>query len=131
MGVLGARLAPNQVYGARTDASRCHAVTSAKSSIAGSACPSAHGREQAFAILREVADSGLTVMVVAYDPALTARADRRLHIVDGKIERCLGAADGRARFASRSERTLTANQSPAEFQLTGSAGWLRLTFNRM
>ena len=103
MGVLGARLAPDQVYGARTDASRCHAVTGAKSSIAGSACPSAHGREQAFAILREVADSGLTVMVIAHDPALTARADRRLHIVDGKIERRLGAADGRAQFASRAD----------------------------
>jgi lipoprotein-releasing system ATP-binding protein len=38
-----------------------------------------------FAILREIADSGRTVVVVTHDPALAARADRRLHIVDGKI----------------------------------------------
>ena len=33
----------------------------------------------------EIADSGRTVVVVTHDPALAARADRRLHIVDGKI----------------------------------------------
>jgi lipoprotein-releasing system ATP-binding protein len=38
-----------------------------------------------FAILREIADQGRTVVVVTHDPALAARADRRLHIVDGKI----------------------------------------------
>jgi hypothetical protein len=42
-------------------------------------------------------------------------------------ERRLGAADGRARFASPSPRTLTANQSPADFQLTRSAGRLKST----
>ncbi len=41
--------------------------------------------EQVFSILREIADSGRTVVVVTHDPALAARADRRLHIVDGKI----------------------------------------------
>ncbi len=41
--------------------------------------------EQVFGILREIADSGRTVVVVTHDPALAARADRRLHIVDGKI----------------------------------------------
>jgi len=41
--------------------------------------------EQVFAILREIADQGRTVVVVTHDPALAARADRRLHIVDGKI----------------------------------------------
>ena len=41
--------------------------------------------EQVFGILREIADSGRTVVVVTHDPALAARADRRLHIVDGRI----------------------------------------------
>ena len=41
--------------------------------------------EQVFAILRDIADRGQTVMVVTHDPALAARADRRIHIVDGKI----------------------------------------------
>jgi lipoprotein-releasing system ATP-binding protein len=38
-----------------------------------------------FGILREIADQGRTVVVVTHDPALAARADRRVHIVDGKI----------------------------------------------
>jgi spermidine/putrescine transport system ATP-binding protein len=41
--------------------------------------------EQVFTILRDIADSGRTVVVVTHDPALAARADRRIHIVDGKI----------------------------------------------
>jgi lipoprotein-releasing system ATP-binding protein len=41
--------------------------------------------EQVFSILREIADRGQTVVVVTHDPALAARADRRIHIVDGKI----------------------------------------------
>jgi lipoprotein-releasing system ATP-binding protein len=41
--------------------------------------------EQVFSILRDIADSGRTVVVVTHDPALAARADRRVHIVDGKI----------------------------------------------
>lgn len=41
--------------------------------------------EQVFSILREIADSGRTVVVVTHDPALAARADRRIHIVDGKV----------------------------------------------
>jgi lipoprotein-releasing system ATP-binding protein len=41
--------------------------------------------EQVFSILRDIADSGQTVIVVTHDPALAARADRRIHIVDGKI----------------------------------------------
>ena len=49
--------------------------------------------EQVFGILREIADSGRTVVVVTHDPALAARADRRLHIVDGRIhEASSGAA---------------------------------------
>ena len=43
--------------------------------------------EQVFSILREIADQGRTVVVVTHDPALAARADRRVHIVDGKIHR--------------------------------------------
>jgi len=38
-----------------------------------------------FSILRDIADKGQTVIVVTHDPALAARADRRIHIVDGKI----------------------------------------------
>ena len=41
--------------------------------------------EQVFSILRDIADSGQTVIVVTHDPALAARADRRIHIVDGKV----------------------------------------------
>jgi len=42
--------------------------------------------EQVFGILRNIADDGRTVVVVTHDPALAARADRRVHIVDGKID---------------------------------------------
>ena len=41
--------------------------------------------EQVFSILRDIADNGRTVVVVTHDPQLAARADRRVHIVDGKI----------------------------------------------
>lgn len=41
--------------------------------------------EQVFAILRDIADGGRTVIVVTHDSALAARADRRVHIVDGRI----------------------------------------------
>jgi lipoprotein-releasing system ATP-binding protein len=41
--------------------------------------------EQVFGILRDIADQGRTVVVVTHDPALAARADRRVHIVDGKV----------------------------------------------
>jgi lipoprotein-releasing system ATP-binding protein len=41
--------------------------------------------EQVFGILRDIADGGQTVVVVTHDAALAARADRRIHIVDGKI----------------------------------------------
>src|SRR6202165_4545411 len=41
--------------------------------------------EQVFGILRDIADNGQTVVVVTHDAALAARADRRIHIVDGRI----------------------------------------------
>src|SRR5258705_905394 len=41
--------------------------------------------EQVFGILRDIADNGQTVVVVTHDAALAARADRRIHIVHGKI----------------------------------------------
>lgn len=41
--------------------------------------------EQVFSILRDVADRGTTVVCVTHDMALAARADRRVHVVDGKI----------------------------------------------
>lgn len=40
---------------------------------------------QVFAILRDVANSGRTVIVVTHDVSLAARADRRVNVVDGKI----------------------------------------------
>ena len=40
---------------------------------------------QVFSILREVANSGQTVVVVTHDVALAAKADRRVNVVDGKI----------------------------------------------
>ena len=46
--------------------------------------------EQVFSILRDIADQGQTVIVVTHDPALAARADRRIHIVDGKIAEVMG-----------------------------------------
>ena len=41
--------------------------------------------DQVFAILRDVANSGRTVIVVTHDVSLAARADRRISVVDGKI----------------------------------------------
>ena len=41
--------------------------------------------QQVFGILRGIADSGQTVVVVTHDAALAAKADRRINIVDGKI----------------------------------------------
>jgi lipoprotein-releasing system ATP-binding protein len=54
--------------------------------------------EQVFSILRDIADSGRTVVVVTHDPALAARADRRVHIVDGKIHETIQGG-GRAQAA--------------------------------
>ncbi len=51
--------------------------------------------EQVFSILREIADKGQTVVVVTHDPALAARADRRVHIVDGKIAERTGRGEGK------------------------------------
>jgi lipoprotein-releasing system ATP-binding protein len=50
--------------------------------------------EQVFSILRDIADKGQTVIVVTHDPALAARADRRIHIVDGKIAEITGLVGG-------------------------------------
>ena len=50
--------------------------------------------EQVFSILRDIADNGQTVIVVTHDPALAARADRRIHIVDGKVAEITGRGEG-------------------------------------
>ena len=63
--------------------------------------------EQVFSILREIADQGRTVVVVTHDPALAARADRRVHIVDGKIHET---------FAGRGKAELEAT-APTESQV--------------
>ena len=52
--------------------------------------------QQVFKILRDIADQGQTVVVVTHDPALAARADRRIHIVDGKIAESTGQGGGEA-----------------------------------
>src|SRR3954453_6843776 len=52
--------------------------------------------EQVFSILRDIADNGQTVVVVTHDPALAARADRRIHIVDGKIAEVTAQGGGEA-----------------------------------
>ena len=57
-----------------------------------------HRREQVFSILRDIADQGQTVVVVTHDPALAARADRRIHIVDGKIAEITGQGGGELRL---------------------------------
>jgi lipoprotein-releasing system ATP-binding protein len=49
--------------------------------------------EQVFSILRDIADNGQTVIVVTHDPALAARADRRIHIVDGKVAEIMGRSE--------------------------------------
>ena len=49
--------------------------------------------EQVFSLLREIADNGRTVVVVTHDPMLAARADRRIHIVDGKIADAIVLSD--------------------------------------
>jgi len=49
--------------------------------------------EQVFSLLREIADNGRTVVVVTHDPMLAARADRRIHIVDGKIAEAIVLSD--------------------------------------
>ena len=41
-----------------------------------------------------LADQGQTVIVVTHDPALAARADRRIHIVDGKVAEIMGRSEG-------------------------------------
>ena len=51
--------------------------------------------QQVFSILRDIADRGQTVVVVTHDPALAARADRRIHIVDGKIAEVTGRDEGK------------------------------------
>ena len=65
--------------------------------------------EQVFSILRDIADNGQTVVVVTHDAALAARADRRIHIVDGKIHETsfgidrkpeVAAATGASRLAT-------------------------------
>jgi lipoprotein-releasing system ATP-binding protein len=65
--------------------------------------------EQVFGILRDIADSGRTVVVVTHDPALAARADRRVHIVDGKIHET--TAGGHAAAAPVASADATAASS--------------------
>jgi lipoprotein-releasing system ATP-binding protein len=57
--------------------------------------------EQVFGILRDIADNGQTVVVVTHDPILAARADRRIHIVDGKISETTLGGDARSEVATQ------------------------------
>jgi lipoprotein-releasing system ATP-binding protein len=56
--------------------------------------------EQVFGILRDIADNGQTVVVVTHDAALAARADRRIHIVDGKIHETSFGVDSKPEIAA-------------------------------
>ena len=56
--------------------------------------------EQVFGILRDIADGGQTVVVVTHDAALAARADRRIHIVDGKIHETTFGGDRKGEIAA-------------------------------
>ena len=56
--------------------------------------------EQVFGILRDIADGGQTVVVVTHDAALAARADRRIHIVDGKIHETTFGGDRKPEIAA-------------------------------
>jgi lipoprotein-releasing system ATP-binding protein len=56
--------------------------------------------EQVFGILRDIADKGQTVVVVTHDAALAARADRRIHIVDGKIHETTFRGDHKSEVAA-------------------------------
>lgn len=42
--------------------------------------------EQVFSILRDLADQGRTILVVTHDVGLALRTDRRINIVDGRVE---------------------------------------------
>jgi lipoprotein-releasing system ATP-binding protein len=56
--------------------------------------------EQVFGVLRDIANSGRTVLVVTHDPILAARADRRIHIVDGKIAETKSAGGKKSKIAA-------------------------------
>src|SRR6202163_811206 len=56
--------------------------------------------QQVFGILRDIADGGQTVVVVTHDAALAARADRRIHIVDGKIHETTFGGDRKPEIAA-------------------------------
>ena len=58
--------------------------------------------QQVFAILRGLADEARTIVIVTHDPGLAARADRRIHVVDGRIaEETRRAPAPQARAAER------------------------------
>jgi lipoprotein-releasing system ATP-binding protein len=72
--------------------------------------------EQVFGILRDIADNGQTVVVVTHDPILAARADRRIHIVDGKIsETTLGDGAGSKVATQAGQRNVGREQLPAGY----------------
>ena len=64
--------------------------------------------EQVFGILRSIADNGQTVVVVTHDAALAARADRRIHIVDGKIFETTFGGDRKAEDEAAPEASVEA-----------------------
>ncbi len=56
--------------------------------------------EQVFGVLRDIANSGRTVVVVTHDQNLAARADRNIHIVDGKIAKTTFGGDKKSEVAA-------------------------------
>lgn len=72
--------------------------------------------EQVFGILRDIADNGQTVVVVTHDPILAARADRRIHIVDGKISETTLGGDARSEVATQAgQRNVAREELPAGY----------------
>ena len=69
--------------------------------------------EQVFGILRDIADNGQTVVVVTHDPILAARADRRIHIVDGKISETTLGGDAGSKVATQAgQRNVAREELP-------------------
>jgi lipoprotein-releasing system ATP-binding protein len=70
--------------------------------------------EQVFGILRDIADNGQSVVVVTHDPILAARADQRIHIVDGKISETTLGGDAGSKVATQAgQRNVSREELPA------------------
>jgi lipoprotein-releasing system ATP-binding protein len=74
--------------------------------------------DQVFGILRNLTESGRTVIVVTHDVSLAARADRRVNVVDGKISEII--RNERAESADEAGRADERESSAHAGRSTGS-----------